>query len=121
MEFEQILDEIAANEEEALELFELPEDTEEAVLIDAFRLKGIQNWQTNLILLDKLADFEIDEGFNLYLDNLKKYTNLQKDSFSLILKAIQEDSDDYNDQIDELNEKIEALIQKIQTMEDQDS
>ena len=117
MEFDQILEEIAANEEEALELYQLPEDTPEDVLIEAFKEKGVKNWETNLGLLDSFEEFEIDDSFILYLSKIKRYTELRKESFLLILKAIEEDSDDYNDNIDAIDEKIERLVLEIEGME----
>lgn len=117
MEFDQILEEIAANEEQALELYQLPEDTPEDVLIDAFKRKGVKNWETNLGLLDSFEDFDIDDSFVLYLAKIRKYTELRKESFLLILRAIEEDSDDYNNKIDAVDEKIERLVLEIEGME----
>jgi rhomboid protease GluP len=113
MDVDEILDEIAQNEQEALEVYQLPEDTSEMDLIKAFKHAGIANWETNLTLLDEVAEFELDDSFENYINKLKKYYTLRRDTFKLILKAIEEDTDDYNDQIDQYDAEIESLIKEI--------
>jgi hypothetical protein len=116
MNIGDLLDQIAENEEEALELYQLPPDTAEEELIKAFKEQGINNWLLNLELLDEISEYELDADLELYIGLVRTYTEKRKQAFELILKAIKEDSDDYEDEINALDEEIVAIIDKIEAI-----
>jgi hypothetical protein len=116
MEIAQLLEQIATNEEEALALYDLAPETSEKELTRAFKEKGVSNWQLNLKLIEEIYDFEIEETFRLYIDKLKDYTMLRRDTFALILKAIQEDSNDYDDKIMINDKQVARLVEEIGKM-----
>jgi len=116
MEIAQLLEQIATNEEEALALYDLAPETSEKDLIRGFKQRGLSNWELNLKLIEEIYDFEIEEAFRLYIGKLKDYTMIRRDTFTLILKAIQEDSNDYDDKIINNDKQVAQLVEEIEKM-----
>ena len=116
MEIPQLLEQIASNEEEALALYDLAPETSEKELIRAFKLSGVSNWESNLELIKEIYDFDIEGTFRSYMDKLKDYTILRRDTFALILKAIQEDSDVYDEAISKNDMQVGQLVEEIEKM-----
>ena len=116
MEITQLLEQIASNEEEALALYDLAPETSEKDLIRAFKQSGVSNWESNLELIKEIYDFDIEGTFKSYMDQLKEYTTLRKDTFALILKAIEEDSDVYDEAISKNDKRVGQLVEEIEKM-----
>jgi hypothetical protein len=112
--FDARIQEIQKNEKEAYELFALLENgtIEQA---DAFiNQVGIPAWQKNLLILDELDRMEgLSAEFKEKSQFLQEYCKLQIESFSLIGKAIMEDTDSYDLQMEQISKKIDALLKKL--------
>jgi hypothetical protein len=117
MEIADLLEQISENEDEALDLYDLDQETPQDELVSLFKQNGIANWETNLSLIEELLEFDLEEQFENYIQKLKEYTRVRSAVFKLILKAIEEDSDDYNDEIDDLEKKVAILLEEIEQIE----
>ena len=116
MEIAQLLEQIASNEEEALALYNLAPETSEKELIRSFKESGLSSWESNLELIEEIYDFDIEGTFKAYMDKLKEYTILRRDTFALILKAIEEDSDVYDEAIAKNDKEVGQLVEEIEKM-----
>ena len=116
MEVSQIMEQISANEEIALNLYNLDPDTPVEELIKAVQEDGINNWHLNLQLLQQIKEDELDEAFANYIDKIYHYTGIRQETYRLILKAIEEDTDKYDPEIEEKDKAIQVLVDEIEAM-----
>jgi hypothetical protein len=102
------------NEAQALELFELIENSIPSKVINHIDMVGIPAWRQNIEILEALDKIEgLHDQFKQQNATLKEYSLLRIDSYELIRKAIAEDSDKYNDQINEINERIDDVLKQL--------
>ena len=117
MEIADLLEQISDNEDEALDLYDLDPETPQDELIALFKQTGIANWETNLSLIDELMALDLEVQFERYIQKLKEYTVVRSSVFKLILKAIEDDSDQYDEEIDKLEKKVSTLLEEIEQIE----
>lgn len=101
---------IAANEERSNTFAELPDSAsieEHIKLLDETCLPA---WRDCLTILDKMEAIEgLDSAHLNQLKAAREYANLQIERYTLIRKALAEDSDAYNQQLTEVMSKLEAV------------
>lgn len=72
--------------------------------------RGIYYWEENIALLTKLERLSLPETLHDQNKNLIKYCKLRIKSFKLSYKKINENSNEYDNDIDDLNSQINDLI-----------
>lgn len=111
--YDEKVAEFVQNEEESIKVFAALDTESSAYLIDEFS-KGVQLWKRNkqiAVELDLIPNLpaELSEQNQLLLT----YSNLRIQHNELIIKALSEDSDQYDAQIDKVWNKIEAVLEKL--------
>ncbi len=102
------------NEEQAIELFAMLESSNTAQAYDFIIETGIPLWEENLHILDDLDKIE-GLGIELKYQNeaLREYCQLRIESYQLIGKALEENTDKYGQQISEIHDKIDVIINNL--------
>lgn len=102
------------NEENALLLFSIIETSSQDEIIEHIDNVGLPAWKNNIELLDDLGKIEgLYDQFKKQNEVLRQYSKLRIESFELIRKAVEEDSNRYDRKIEELNLKIEEVLKKL--------
>lgn len=111
------LDKIIENEEKALGLYRLDLNTStKEELISAVKDEGILLWTQNLKLLQEIEEYDLEKPFADYISKLSIYTRTRLETYILIMKSIEEDTDKYGFEIDRKNKSIEAQLKEIESM-----
>ena len=110
--YDNSIDEFQKNEQRALQFYQIINSSDDiSVLVDHINNVGIQAWRRNLAILDELDGMEnIYDYLQEQNKLLREYSNLRIESLQLIKKAIEEDTEEYDNQIDELHIKIELIL-----------
>lgn len=102
------------NEEEALQLFVIIENSDAEKVISHIDSIGLPAWERNLKLLEELDNIEgLYDQFKKQNETLRQYTKLRMKSFALIRKAIIENTNKYDKEIDDLNRNIDKTLTKL--------
>ncbi len=100
-------------EERALQIYSLPEDTPIPTLVSEIRDSGIYYWKESISLIEELDQLDLPEEFHQRNWKLTRYCEFRIMSYSLIARAIEENSDQYQDSIDYYNVEIENMINSL--------
>lgn len=102
------------NEEKALQLFSILENSSSDKVISHIDNIGLPSWQENLTLLDELDEIEgLYDQFKKQNEKLRHYTKLRIETFQLLKKAISEKSNSYDMQIQALNTEIDKTLKEL--------
>lgn len=116
-EIAQKMEQIAANEEKALKMYRMdPNTASKAELLKAVMDEGVFYWNLNLQLLQEIQQYELEEPYATYVNKLFIYTRVRQETYLLIMKSIEEDTDMYNPEIERKNRSVEVLLQEIEQM-----
>ncbi len=116
-EIAQKLEQISANEEEALKVYQLnPQSSTKEALITALKDEGIYYWNQNLKLLEEIQQYELVAAHEKYVNKLYVYTRTRQETYILMMKAIGEGTDVYAPQIEMKNKSIEVLLKELDQM-----
>jgi len=80
---------------------------------DQLKAKGIQYWAQNIQLVKDMKDLKLPEEIRQANQKLILYCQLRITYFELAAKALDENSQAYNDQISETREQIDKLSKEI--------
>jgi rhomboid protease GluP len=108
--YDQKINEFISNEELALAVFKLPEGTPDDVILEEIQANGLRYWNENIRLLDELDRLNLPDDYVVRNKSLREYCDLRIKSYTLIYKALSEQSDLYWDQIKDYNDQIEKII-----------
>lgn len=75
--------------------------------------RGIYYWQENIRLIQRLDSLTLPEEIHQRNHKLEKYCQLRIKTYTLMYRAVQEDTETYKDSVDIYNEQIEALVATI--------
>lgn len=109
-EYQKEMERFVSMESMALEVFQLPEDTEKEVLLSEIKNRGIYYWSENIKLLNNLGSLDLPIEILERNERIKEYCQMRIKSFNLMYKAIEEDTDIYEKEIKYLSEDIDAII-----------
>ncbi|HEY9178009.1 MAG TPA: rhomboid family intramembrane serine protease [Flavipsychrobacter sp.] len=104
--------EFAEIEEQALQVYNLPDDAPTEKLLEAVT-QGLDLWKECIALLEEQDNLDIPTELTLRHISLKEYCELRLQSYSYIYKALKEDTDQYQSQIIECNTKIENILSEL--------
>jgi rhomboid protease GluP len=97
----------------ALEIYRMPRNTSQDRLLTEIKDRGLYFWNENIQLLDEADKLNLPSKFHERNKILLEYCNLRIKSYELMYKAIEENSDKYNDQLEQYNNQIKAIIQEL--------
>ena len=115
-EITQKLEQVFENEEKALKFYSLGPETSNEDLIKAVKEEGVFYWNLNLQLLEEIQKYELEESFGDYISKLFIYTRLRQETYMLILKALHEETDNYDLEIEQKNRSVEAILDELNQM-----
>jgi rhomboid protease GluP len=112
-QYDKKMQEFASMESMALEVYSLPEETSNEKILSELKDRGLYYWNENLKLIESLNDLNLPLFIEERNTKLKEYCELRIKSYELIYKAIEEETDQYENEINEYNWKIEAIIAEL--------
>jgi len=108
--YDQRMNEFVTNESMALEVYLLPEDTPDDVILKEIESRGLYYWNQNVKLITELERLDLPDEIHDRNKVLLEYCDLRIKSYELIYKALSESSDLYWDQLEDYNNQIEKII-----------
>lgn len=112
-QYEKELQQFVSMEAMALEVYNLPEGTPDEKILSEIKNRGLYYWNENLKLIDSFKRLDLPLQVRVRNRKLKEYCELRIRSYELIYKAIEEDTDIYENEINEYNKKIETIIAEL--------
>jgi len=94
----------------ALAPYKLPKDTPADTILSELRNKGIYYWNEDLKLLDTVDKLKLPDVIRQKDAKLREYCLLRIKSYELVCKSMEENTDQYNDQIENYNSQIKAIV-----------
>lgn len=102
----------AANESKAIELFSLPENTDDNLIL--FNIKqGINYWNKNKVIINELEKLNLPIELDVRNKKLLQYCDLRIESYNIIYKAVEEKNTVYQEQIYDYNKQINEIIEDL--------
>ncbi len=102
------------NEEEALQLYDIPDGTSPIRIQEFIRSTGIPAWERNLVILDNLDAMEnIDATLVKQNSLLRKYAQHRIELYKTIDSSFIVESDKYEMKMIELNGKIKSVLEDL--------
>jgi rhomboid protease GluP len=111
--YDKRMKEFVSMESIALEFYNLPEGTPNEKALSVLKDRGIYYWKENIKLLDSCEEMDLPGLIMTQNAKLREYCELRIKSYELIYKAIDEDTDIYDNLINDYNEKIENIIEEL--------
>lgn len=71
---------------------------------------GIYYWNENLKLVTSFENLNLPDVLKIRNDMLQRYCELRIDRYTLLYKAIEQDTEEYDDELDGYDQKIDAVI-----------
>lgn len=112
-EYNEKINEFIKLEETALELYQMPENSQPALLADFVKDKGIVSWDKAIRLIEEAQALELPEAYQVRAIELKQYCKLRKTAYEYIYKSLTEDTNKYDSIIEDQNMQIQAIIDKL--------
>lgn len=112
--YDQGIAEFQQNENKAMTLFDKLGLVEANEAVAFIKEAGIPNWEKNLRLLNEMDQIEgLYPEYMVQNQKLREYCELRIQSFRLISKAIEEETDSYDVQIDDINQRIDEILERM--------
>lgn len=109
------LAEFSSNEDESMKVFEQAEFKSNATLLRQLKGVSIPLWEENIKIIEgsnSISNLPIELADRNRL--LLQYSKLRLEAFQLMKKAIEGDTNAYDDELDELGDKIEDVLARLQ-------
>jgi hypothetical protein len=102
-----------SNEEEALQPYYLPDFAGDEMLIQGFR-EGLSLWEENRMVVEQMSEMpKLPGRFRDLNRQLKEYTSLRIEHYTLIIKSLEENTEKYDKELEALDGKIEKLLKRM--------
>jgi rhomboid protease GluP len=112
-QYESDMQEFVKLEEKALGIYRLPDTYTEEQILEEIQINGIRNWEESLRLIEKTETYKLPEVLRNRNAKLKEYCRLRIKSYEAIYKAIQEQTDRYEDEIMGIDMEIQRIINEL--------
>ena len=110
--YDQKVSEFYANEEQAMELFQILNNDDVDNAYDFIIDEGIPLWEANLVVLDEMDAIEnLTQDFKDQDAILHEYVDLRIQSYKLIALSLM--SGEFDPAIDDINKKIDATLARL--------
>jgi len=107
------IDKFIENEENALRVFQKMELGDNEYLLKEFN-KGLVLWKENKEIIDKIMNMEnIPAEMNSLNPKLKTYCELRIKHYSILIKALSENTEKYENEIENIGLKIEKILEEL--------
>lgn len=100
-------------EEKAMSIYRMADHTSEEKLAATLKEEGIPGWKEGLALINSFDKLKLPAAIVKRNQILKEYCTLRIKSYELMLKALNENSDVYAEDITNYNKEIEAKINEL--------
>ncbi|MBK9283366.1 MAG: rhomboid family intramembrane serine protease [Sphingobacteriaceae bacterium] len=104
---------ITKAETEALEVYNLPQNTDNNIYLNEVQ-KGMEKWVQCERVIEECNQLNITDKYKSKNKLVAKYIQLRKESYELILRALQENSNKYNNEIQQYNDRILQAMKEIE-------
>lgn len=111
--YDKRMEEFSSMESMALEIYHFPPDTPREELLKEIEGRGIYYWNENIRLLEELSQLDLPDNILYRNQQLLEYCHLRIKSYQFLYKAVNEETDTYQDSITFYNQQVEALITRI--------
>jgi rhomboid protease GluP len=112
-EYDKKMEKFSSMEAMALEVYNMPRNAPTEELLSAIKDRGLYYWNENLKLLQELDQMNLPSQLHETIKKLIYYCNLRIKSYNFIYKAIEGNTDMYQDNIDYYNQKIEETLNSL--------
>jgi rhomboid protease GluP len=111
--YDKKMEEFVRLEDQALEIYKLPNETPTDTLLSAIQNKGIRSWEENIKILEGLQDLDLPNDYETRIHLLKEYCQLRLKSYQLIYKSVANNTTEYKQQLDSFGTQITLKINEI--------
>ena len=117
-EFDRVIKEISVNEQKALWMYQenldtIPESRLRYYYKEKLTKEGIEIWEENVLLLEKIKSNDYDKQFVKLIDILIDYSNLRKKSCELMVESIDDNSLEVRKKLVETHINIENKLKEL--------
>lgn len=111
--YDNKIEQFIQNEETSLAVFNQLGYSDDTDLVDEFR-SGKILWEQNYELTREMEAIEnLPMELVVIVQNLKKYSSLRIEFHDLFIKALSEDTDEYNQKIDQKSNEIDQILNEL--------
>lgn len=107
------MEEFTKLETEALHVYSLPQNTDKVTYINEVK-KGLALWDRAEKIVTEAYTLDVPVKYTIKNDLLKEYVDVRKKSFEVILKALEENSAAYNQEVEFLNKRVAEAAKKLE-------
>ena len=97
----------------ALEVYHKDGNTSNEELLEEIKDRGIYYWKESIKVINEADKLNLPEELHTKNKKLIEYCQLRIESYQLLYKAIEEDTDKYQNDIQDYNTKIESMIKEL--------
>ena len=107
------MEEFTKIETEALVVYSLPQNTDKVTYVNEVK-KGLALWDKAEKIVTEAYTLDVPVKYTIKNDLLKEYVDVRKKSYEVILKALEENSAAYNQEVEFLNKRVAEAAKKLQ-------
>lgn len=107
------MEKFAELEKKALEVYNLPETESPEKIITELKIHGIDYWKQSIQLIDNIEKLNLPDELLKRNRLLKEYCELRIKSYELLVRAISENTTQYQEQTMQYNKLIEEKIKEL--------
>ncbi len=111
--YSQKMTQFGENEEKAMSIYALPEDTPKDTLIAQFKNKGMRYFQENIQLLADIEQLDLPDNMKERNQKLKKYCTLRLSACELSYKTLVEKTKKYDAEIEKYYKETETIVKDL--------
>lgn len=112
-QYEEKMKKFVSLESMALEVYHKDGGTSNDELLEEIKDRGIYYWKESIKVINEADKLNLPEELHIKNKKLIEYCQLRIASYQLLYKAIEEDTDKYQNDIQDYNNKIESMIKEL--------
>ncbi|MDZ4716783.1 MAG: rhomboid family intramembrane serine protease [Cytophagales bacterium] len=97
----------------ALEVYHKDGTTSDEELMEEIKDRGIYYWMESIKVINEADKLNLPEELHLKNQKLIEYCQIRIESYQLLYKAIEEDTDQYQSAIQDYDNRIESIIREL--------
>jgi rhomboid protease GluP len=112
--YTQKMTQFGENEEKAMSVYQLPQDTPKDTLLANFKNISIPHWKKNVQLIDEIAQLKLPDNMKERNQKIKKYCALRLSASELSYKALVEKTTKYDVEIEKYYQEVAAIMKGLE-------
>ncbi len=112
-QYDEKMKEFISLESMALEVYHKDGSNSNEELLEEIKERGIYYWQESIKIINEADKLNLPDELHLRNKKLLEYCQLRIESYQLLYKAIEEDTDKYQNDLQEYNKRIELIIKEL--------